>query len=149
MPKYNSKYLDAVRAKDATVDPDCFARYEIDVDPDWGEPPLLEVARVLTEIPKNGGWDLPVELQDKILRYSVVGRMVKISYDGRLLGAFQMNDLREPFENHPVLKNNPGVLPLLMKLALYRLREKSMPPMPKDPTAAAQQTPGSNASSAQ
>ena len=134
--QFTTEYIDRVAT--AGADPKAGRMEDFTIDlPGFGVPPVLETARVLTEIGHVGFMNVSHETKALVLRHAIKGRLVKVLFRGKELGAFQMNNLDDNLDNFPVLSGNPAVVVLMMNLAMAHLLEKSMPPRQSDPAPAA------------
>lgn len=143
--KFTFGYIESVRKRLGAIDAGFMKDFTVEIDGEFSMPPLLEVVRYLTEL-GNGG--LSVESKAAVTRQAVMGKKVTIFHRGRPLGSFVINGPLEPFDNHPVLKDNPAAMMLLMEIATTKMVEKSLPPqVASDPPAAAGVQGGSQQSS--
>lgn len=102
------------------------AKYSIEIEPDFNDPPVLESLRLLSgifEIQDNP------ELSHKITKYCIVGKMVKIYKDGTLIngGSFQLNSINDSFDAFQVFKDDPKALLKLIEMAVSFVMEKCTP----------------------
>ena len=134
--KLTAEYLDAFREKSKKVPKGYFKDYLIEVEGDFATLPILDVVRFLTELDDG---DLSVDSKDRILRASIMGKRVTVSYRGKVLETpFTMNKPIDPWESFPALAKNPTALIFMMELALAKMIEKSLPPLDEsDPPGAA------------
>jgi hypothetical protein len=119
------------------------SKYAVEVE--FKTPPMIEQMRAMEEAGNTGG-GLTVDTKDRLLRLCVMGRQVKISYDGKELGSFVCNDLMVPWDSFPVVAENPVALQLMYNLAVSSVMEKWLPPRTGTPAVAAQQTSGQKGS---
>ena len=99
MPQFNVDYLSKVRGKLDEVDRDFIRGYTVDIAGDVTLPPVLEIVRYLTEYASGS---LSPESKERILRTAIIGKQVTISYRGKQLGAFTMNQMSDLFDAYEV-----------------------------------------------
>jgi hypothetical protein len=136
--QFTVKYLDQVIKRLEAVPANFVDGYSVEIDGDWGMPPVFDVVRVLGELSTAGGLGgISIQTQEMVLRHAIKGRMVTVRYKGKELGKFQSNTVTDDLNNFDVLKNNPPAVMLMSQLAMARLLEKSLPPQNDAPAAAA------------
>ena len=119
MAEYNKDFADQVTAK---FNSEGFKLpvYEV-VEPDFKMPPVLEVVRFL------GNFDDP-EAQDRIARYCIEGRLVKLRVNGveASVGA-TFADRDAPWDILPDFKSNPLAIRSLYEITGAFVLKNSMP----------------------
>ena len=118
-------------------------RYRVEVE--LKMPPLIECMRAMDEAKRNNG-DLSIDLMDKILHYSIIGRPVKAFYDDVEIVSFVINNMNEPWDNHSQLVEHQQVLGLLYEMATSNIMLKWLPPPASTPQTAANAIGGSKRS---
>jgi hypothetical protein len=143
--RFTIDFVFQVRKRLGSISRDFMKDFLIEIDGEFSMPPLLDVVRYLTEM---GEGAMAAESKAMVTKQAVLGKKVTISHRGRVLGAFTMNSLTDPFDGYDVLRNNPAALMLLMEIATTKMVEKSLPPqVASDPPVAAAEQGGSQKSS--
>jgi hypothetical protein len=129
-------FIAEVNAKIQLV-PDGYTRkYRFDFG-GFGQAPLIEIARAIDEGVATLGKASP-ETKDRLLRYMLLGKLVKVFYEDMELGSFTITALDNILETIPVLTEHPNAYRLLADMAFSAVVEKSLPPRIATPPAAAE-----------
>ena len=133
--KFTSDYITAVNDKINAVDPLFLKNYSVDIDPSIKMPPVMVGGKAIDEAKQIGS--MPWETKVLIMRHSILGQKVTISYKGKPIGpGFVMNSMTDPLDSFPELTSIPA-LQFLVDVCMSALMEKSLPPQEGDPLAAA------------
>jgi hypothetical protein len=130
--KYNGDYVhesfDTIKEQ---YSPDYDAAvYTIEVDDVFKDPPILELCKFMQDT-------ADIELQDRMVRYCVLGRQVTVYLDGESVGSFRRNGFDDAWEVCPVINEHPIAYKLLADIVVCYLLKKSTPPRKKTSTSAA------------
>ena len=102
----------------------------------FAQAPLIEIARAVDEGVATLGRP-SAETKDRLLRYMLLGRLVKVWYEDLELGAFTITGVDNILETIPVLTEHPNAYRILADMAFHAVLEKSLPPRIATPPAAA------------
>lgn len=141
----DSTYIAEVNARIKLIPQGWSEGYRFEFD-GWNDPPLKDIVSMLDSGSDSG---VTVEMKEELLRKMISGKTVKVSFRGKELGSFALNDgmmpvvpgqppVRTPFESFPVLRENPTAFRQLLSLAVSAVMEKCLPPQIATPPAAAQ-----------
>jgi hypothetical protein len=126
--QFTAKYIDQVASDVKSKDAGDVSLFSFDLD-GFGMPPVIETAKVLGEIGKVGSLTGVSDLtRERVMRYAILGKLTKVSYNGKEIGSFVMNKFEDVLDNFPVLRENPGAVLILENVAMAHLLQKSMPP---------------------
>lgn len=100
----------------------------IEVDGGFGEPPLLESFRFMSDTTN-------LDLQDRITRYCVLGKNVKFLREGKELFSFRINSLADAFEAFPGFAETPSAYSLMVNCAVAYVIKKHAPSLRKNPAS--------------
>jgi hypothetical protein len=128
--EYNKDYWEDVLSSigDASSASD---RYSIEIEPGFGMPPVRDVIAFISA-PHD------VDLQDRNARFCILGKTIKIKFDGELVGnGMQFNDIESPWDLWPDLAKHPMALITIRELAAAFVLKNSIPPRKKGPAEAA------------
>jgi len=101
--------------------------YSFDVDPGFAKPPVLEIVRFVSDFNDK-------DKQEKIAKYCILGKTVKLLVNGKQFGSgFIINDLNAPWDLFPEFTEHPLALELLFDITAAhvlknsKLSQKSVP----------------------
>jgi len=131
--RYNNRYQADILvqfrkqfAKDVEI-----TGYSIEVD-GFNEPPVMQVCKLLDMMgPGKNGTDIFYDYQDLMARYAILGKMVKVFLGDEQIGAFQLNNLRDPWELVPMFAEHPKAYSALCDVVLSYLLKKFILPAKK------------------
>lgn len=121
---YDDKYSEDVLSKISAAFESNVVRssFSIDIEGGFNEPPILLQTRFI-------GAPDDLDLQEKIAKYCIKGRIVKILLDGEIVGTpFQINSVDDSWDAIEVLKKNPLAFSLLLNNAASYILKKYLPP---------------------
>ena len=124
MSVYDDKYSESVMSSIASAFDANVIRssFSIDIEGGFNEPPILLQTRFV-------GAPDDLDMQEKIAKYCIKGKMVKILLDGELVGSpFQINGIDDSWDAIEVLKKNPLAFSLLLNNAASYVLKKYLPP---------------------
>ena len=130
--EYNKDYWKSVLSEMGSLS-EASGGYSIDVEPNFSMPPVREVVNFVS----NPGDE---DLQDRNARFCILGKVVKIMYDGSVVGTgMQFNGIDDPWDLWGSLRDHPLALITLRELAAAFVLKNSVPPRKKGPAEAAGQ----------
>jgi len=142
MPKYTRSFVDQVGVEAAEyAKPDqretSTSAFEVDAPEGFADVPVLEVCRIINESDE----DMPMRFEDKerLMRFSILGKPIKMSYAGKALGTVLMNKLTDSLDAYTVFKDNPMALSFLMNVCVAYVLKRSLPPRKQVPPVAAEE----------
>jgi hypothetical protein len=131
----DTSYIAEVNAKLRLVPEGYTKKYRFDFD-GFAQAPLKEIARAIDEGVETLGRP-SIELKDRLLRFMLLGKTVKVYYEETHLGSFTITGLDNILETIPVLTEHPNAYRLLADMAFSAVVEKSLPPRIDTPPVAA------------
>ena len=131
-PIYNGDYSDEV-AKEfiAGMSSPDQARYAIQIDGDFGFPPIRDATRFMNDRVAN---NLSEDLEDVIVHECVMGKKVTVSLDGTVIGAFISNSMTDSWDAvAPFFSEHPTAFNVLRNAALFSVIKKFTPRLKSTP----------------
>ena len=109
MAEYNKGYADEA-LEDLIAGGFVRPEYSWDVDPGFAKPPVLEIIRFVSDFNDK-------DKQEKIAKYCILGKSVKLLVDGKQFGSgFIINDLNAPWDLFTEFVEHPLALELLFDI---------------------------------
>lgn len=86
-------------------------------------PPVIEIVRAMSS--DNG---LDTDSMDKLARYCLMNRIIRVEYDNSPIGDIVINGLSTPWDSYEVLKKYPLALMFIINVCAAHVIKKSIPP---------------------
>jgi hypothetical protein len=140
--KFTFDYLRSIKDRISGLTANFVKEYSFEIDGEMGLPPIRDVIRYITSLGESGTDE---DLQERIMKHSVLHKKVTMMLRGKPVGnPFVINTIGDPLDSFDTLRENPIGTLMLIQTCLAHVMAKSMPPLPEsDPTPAAKRTPGS------
>jgi hypothetical protein len=106
-----------------------FSQFSIDIE-EFAEPPVIEICRCMDS-------GLPFDAQERLTKYCILGKPVKIYLDDKLLETLIVNKLDDRWDVFKVFVEYPMALQRLIDICVSHITKKYMPPSKNTPQKAA------------
>ena len=124
--KFTSDIIE--EAKDKLLDylkaPSKYQEYVIEASEGFNSIPAIEQVKAYNMVMKS-----PLKVGERITRFMILKKSIKIILDGKEIGSFSMNNKDDPFDLFPVFKTHPSALNALFDVCTGDFFLKYLPPL--------------------